>query len=152
EPQPSYAQRIEWLERYVRCLDEDADNLWQTIQQERDVAVQKAKQADDALRREMEAAEQKRKAKLRWSLRRQAVGSACVLIGIVLSAWGALAASDPASQGARQTDPSPAKTIGAVASPATATAVERNVPSSGASYSKNTIPNWRSFPTNGDRS
>ena len=84
------AERIAWLERYVAEQDDDLDRLWEHIARQRDEAIAKAKESDEQIRQEIEAREHERKMQLRWSVRRQALGASCIVIGLVLSTVGGL--------------------------------------------------------------
>jgi hypothetical protein len=79
------ADRIARLERYVACLDEDSDDLWQTIQRERGRAVAESEQHNQELREEIKLRDQQRRAQLRSSVTRQTIGAVCVLIGLALT-------------------------------------------------------------------
>jgi hypothetical protein len=85
----SDADRIVWLERYVRDQDEDLARFADRVAQEREIAVQQARQEDAAFRQEIEAQQEERRRQLQWSVRRQAVGTACVVVGLIMTTVGA---------------------------------------------------------------
>jgi hypothetical protein len=87
-PDASEAERIDRLERYVEHLDRDTEALPQAIDRKADEVTAKAEAADDRLRQEIEQRDEERKTALRPSLRRQAIGAACVLVGLVVGTIG----------------------------------------------------------------
>ena len=87
-PDATEAERIARLERYVECLDEDLDGIWQALGRRADKVIAEAARRDEQLRQEFEQREADRRAKLRPSMIRQAIGATCVLIGLVLGTVG----------------------------------------------------------------
>lgn len=85
------AQRFAWLEHNVRVLLEQVSVLRRVIGEERDVTNTQLEGIAAGLRAEAETREQQRRARLRWSVRRQALGTVCVVVGVVLTTVGAVA-------------------------------------------------------------
>jgi hypothetical protein len=85
------SERLERLERYVRVIDADLDNVWDSIGDQTDDAVREAERRDEELRAEIARREGEQRERLRPSLRRQAIGATCVLVGLVLGTIGNVA-------------------------------------------------------------
>ena len=83
--------RIAWLERYVKDQDDDLARLAERIPQEREIAVQLARQEDAAFRQELAVQAAERRSELRWSVRRQFAGTVCVVLGVILTTISAVA-------------------------------------------------------------
>jgi hypothetical protein len=83
--------RIERLECYVERLDQDLDGMWKSIGERADKVIAEAARRDEQLRQEFEQREADRRAKLRPSLIRQALGAGFVLVGLVLGTIGNVA-------------------------------------------------------------
>lgn len=80
-------ERVVWLERYVEQLDRDLDGMWAIERRASEVLAEAAKR-DEQFRQELGAQTAEQRAKLRPSLRRQAIGAVCILAGLVLGTIG----------------------------------------------------------------
>jgi predicted RNase H-like nuclease (RuvC/YqgF family) len=84
----SNTDRIARLERYVDNLDQDLDQLRDTIDRKAAEVTEAAREREQELRREMDRRDDERRQALRPSLRRQAIGAVCVFVGVLLGALG----------------------------------------------------------------
>jgi hypothetical protein len=85
------AVRIAWIEEHVKRLVTDVEKLQADASRDRAALPTQAEQHVQKLRYELDAADERRKAQLRWSLWRQRVGTVCVLLGVVLATVGDVA-------------------------------------------------------------
>jgi hypothetical protein len=83
-------EKVDWIERYMMRMDEDIDSMPTLINRKAAETLQNAKDHSDGVRRQIEEREQQRRAAVRPSLSRQAVGAVCVLCGTIAGTTGAL--------------------------------------------------------------
>jgi hypothetical protein len=81
-------QRIERLERYVKNVDCDVDDLWQTLSERACKVLEEAARREDELLRAIEERESRDSKVLGPSLLRQVIGAICLFVGIVLGTLG----------------------------------------------------------------
>ena len=81
-------QRIERLEEYVERLDQDLDDAHRRISSKTRATETAAKAREQALRDEISQRGEQRREALQSSLRVQAAGGACIVIGLVLALLG----------------------------------------------------------------
>ena len=84
------AERIRWLMDIAVRLDADVKRLREDISTVRDDSLDQIDRRDHKLRQEFEDRERKRRAQLRWSIRRQAIGAGCVALGLALATVGSV--------------------------------------------------------------
>jgi hypothetical protein len=84
------AEKVDWIERYMMRMDEDIDSVPTLIDNKAVETLQKAKDHSEGVRQQIEEREEQRRAEVRPSLSRQAVGAACVLLGTIAGTTGAL--------------------------------------------------------------
>lgn len=84
------AERIDWLERSLNCMDDDVDQLWDVLDQRSRAAVAKARELDDAVREEIAAAEKRWRAEKRTSLIRTAIAAVFIASGLILGTVGSV--------------------------------------------------------------
>lgn len=83
-------QKVAWIERYMMRLDEDIDSIPTLIENKAVETLQKAKDHSEGVRREINEREKQRRTAVRPSLRRQAAGAVCVLVGTIAATAGSL--------------------------------------------------------------
>jgi hypothetical protein len=86
------AEAIDWLKPYVGAIDNDLSRILNEIRQGTAAAIAAAAEQDEQIRKQLEDEKEQRRIELRWSVRRQAIGTFCVVVGLGLTTWGSLLA------------------------------------------------------------
>jgi hypothetical protein len=83
-------EKVAWLESYVTRIDEDIDSVPALVENKAAETLQKARDHSEGVRREVRQLGDRRRAAVRPSIRRQAAGAVCVLVGTILGTMGAV--------------------------------------------------------------
>lgn len=84
-------QRLAYVERYVDILRKDVKALYQEINHHAERLAAEVRKREDAVRAEMDRREEVRRERLRPYIDRQAIGGACLVLGLLLATIGSIA-------------------------------------------------------------
>jgi hypothetical protein len=84
------AERIDWLERSLKYLDDDVDQLRGLLDQQSKTVVATARELDDAVRKEIATTEARWAAEKRRSLIETAIAAAFIASGLTLGTIGSV--------------------------------------------------------------
>lgn len=84
------AERIDWLERSLEYVYKDVDQLRELLDQQSRTAVATARELDDAVRKEIAAAEARRDAEKRTSVIQTAIAAVLIATGLILGTIGSV--------------------------------------------------------------
>ena len=84
------AERLAYVERYVEILRNDVNALYGEIGRQAEAPIVEVRKREEAVRAEMDRRDQDRRDKLRPEMDRQALGAACLIIGLILATIGSV--------------------------------------------------------------
>ena len=84
------AERLAYVERYVEILRNDVNALYGEIGRQAEALIVEVRKREEAVRAEMDRRDQDRRDKLRPAMVRQALGGACLIIGLILATIGSV--------------------------------------------------------------